>query len=87
MEENNAKIVYWLTCAIHTLPCIQGTSLQNKHLVIGRFCFSSFKCVWTISTENPEGHVKLTFLEVELYNVFSSSGDFVRVYDGMYSSA
>ncbi|XP_071111182.1 scavenger receptor cysteine-rich domain-containing protein DMBT1-like [Haliotis cracherodii] len=47
---------------------------------------NSFKCVWTISTENPEGHVKLTFLEVDLYNVFSSSGDFVRVYDGNSTS-
>ncbi|XP_046548885.1 cubilin-like [Haliotis rubra] len=42
----------------------------------------SFKCVWTISAENPEGHVKLTFLAVELYKILSSLGDKVVVYDG-----
>ncbi|XP_067665918.1 deleted in malignant brain tumors 1 protein-like [Haliotis asinina] len=42
----------------------------------------SFKCVWTISAENPDQHVKLTFLAVDLYKILSSYGDTVFVYDG-----
>ncbi|XP_046548890.1 deleted in malignant brain tumors 1 protein-like isoform X2 [Haliotis rubra] len=45
---------------------------------------NSFRCVWTITSENPQGHVVVSFLEGELYALFKK--DTVTVYDGNSTS-
>ncbi|XP_071111211.1 scavenger receptor cysteine-rich domain-containing protein DMBT1-like isoform X2 [Haliotis cracherodii] len=90
LRENNTKqgfkLKYYYTTAE---PCggglVANSTMQNVTSPGYPTNFpNSVRCSWTISAENPQGHVIVSFLEVELYRLIEA--DVVKVYDGNSTS-
>ncbi|XP_067665920.1 deleted in malignant brain tumors 1 protein-like [Haliotis asinina] len=91
LKENNAKtgfkLKYYYTTAAE--PCggnlVANSTRQNVTSPGYPVNYpNSFRCAWTITAENPQGHVVVSFLEGQLYRLFKT--DIVTVYDGNSTS-